>query len=210
VHSGGPPLPHILCQRVSEPCGSASINRMEGSRRCTCAAKRAASVLLPAPPLYDAKTMTFMRAPRQGHQPSGQRNRFAFFGEVASRPPTVRRKLSPSGENISAAGVGQASSFGNTQPPLFKTSVTEAIYNKQTGRLMNHVPVYLEGSFDGSPTSAPKLPLFSVFRARNISINTVWRYPVGNDRIRGCFNTALVDQLFDSRSLTNSKPTCGA
>jgi hypothetical protein len=25
---------------------------------------------------------------------------------------------------------------------------------------MNHVPVYLEGSFDGSPTSALELPLF--------------------------------------------------
>ena len=34
VHSGGSPLPRILCQRVSEPCGSASINRMGRSRRC--------------------------------------------------------------------------------------------------------------------------------------------------------------------------------
>ena len=75
---------------------------------------------------------------------------------------------------------------------------------------MNHVPVYLEGSSDGSPTSAPELPLFSVFRARDININTVGRYPAGNDRVRGCFNIAVVDQVFDPRSLTKSTPACCA
>jgi hypothetical protein len=57
---------------------------------------------------------------------------------------------------------------------------------------MNHVPVYLKGSSDGSHTSASELPLSSVFRARDISNNTVERNPVGNDRVRGCFNIALV------------------
>ena len=49
-----------LYQSVSDPCGSASIKRQARDGLCTCAARCAASVLLPEPPLREAKTMTFI------------------------------------------------------------------------------------------------------------------------------------------------------
>ena len=51
-----------LCQSVSDPCGSASIKRHARDGLWACAAICAASVLLPEPPLREAKTTTFMRA----------------------------------------------------------------------------------------------------------------------------------------------------
>ncbi len=51
-----------LCQSVSDPCGSASIRRHARDGLWACAAICAASVLLPEPPLREAKTTTFMRA----------------------------------------------------------------------------------------------------------------------------------------------------
>ncbi len=45
-----------------EPCGSQSISMQRRDGRWACAAKWAVSVLLPEPPLREAKTMTFMRA----------------------------------------------------------------------------------------------------------------------------------------------------
>src|SRR5258708_6066894 len=61
--SGGSPPPRSLCHKVNEPCGSQSISRTGRDGRCAWAARCAVSVLLPEPPLRDAKTMTFMRAP---------------------------------------------------------------------------------------------------------------------------------------------------
>src|ERR1700688_3226900 len=63
VRSGGSPPPRSLCHKVNEPCGSQSISRTGREGRCAWAARCAVSVLLPEPPLRDAKTMTFMRAP---------------------------------------------------------------------------------------------------------------------------------------------------
>src|SRR5580704_9454744 len=63
ARSGGSPPPRNLCHKVSEPCGSQSISRTGRDGRCAWAARWAVSVLLPEPPLRDAKTMTFMRAP---------------------------------------------------------------------------------------------------------------------------------------------------
>ena len=47
----------------------------------------------------------------------------------------------------------------------------------------------------GIPSSAGLPKGFG--RAREIRINAGERYPVGMDRVPGCFNIALVDQLFD-------------
>src|ERR1700731_998000 len=63
ARSGGSPPPRSLCHKVNEPSGSQSINRTGRDGRCAWAARCAVSVLLPEPPLRDAKTMTFMRAP---------------------------------------------------------------------------------------------------------------------------------------------------
>src|SRR6202140_2605931 len=63
VRSGGSPPPRSLCHKVNEPCGSQSISRTGRDGRCAWAARCAVSVLLPEPPLRDAKTTTFMRAP---------------------------------------------------------------------------------------------------------------------------------------------------
>src|ERR1700694_5126828 len=60
---GGSLVPRILCQRVSEPCGSASISRQGFVDLWTCAARWAARVLFLVPPLRDAKTMTFIPRP---------------------------------------------------------------------------------------------------------------------------------------------------
>src|SRR5216683_8076728 len=63
ARSGGSLPPLSLCHKVNEPCGSESINRTGRDGRCAWAARWAVNVLLPEPPLRDAKTMTFMRAP---------------------------------------------------------------------------------------------------------------------------------------------------
>src|SRR5258708_16474267 len=57
---GGSLVPGSLCHSVNDPCGSASINRQGFVALLTCAARWAARVLLPEPPLRDAKTMTFI------------------------------------------------------------------------------------------------------------------------------------------------------
>src|SRR5262249_54844841 len=57
--SAGSPAPRSLCQSVSEPCGSASINR-QGARLLASAPTWAVSMLFPLPPLREAKTMTFI------------------------------------------------------------------------------------------------------------------------------------------------------
>ena len=49
-------------QSVSEPCGSSSISRHGRIDLCTWTARCAAKVLLPAPPLRDAKASTFIDA----------------------------------------------------------------------------------------------------------------------------------------------------
>src|ERR1700731_2974164 len=56
-------VPRSLCQSVSDPCGSASTSRHGFVDLWTCAARWAARVLFPAPPLRDAKTMTFILSP---------------------------------------------------------------------------------------------------------------------------------------------------
>src|SRR5438445_13140206 len=56
---GGSPLPRSFCQSDREPCGSASINKHGFDVRWAWAARWAATVLFPEPPLRDAKTMTF-------------------------------------------------------------------------------------------------------------------------------------------------------
>src|ERR1700733_15127294 len=53
-------VPRNLCHNVSDPCGSASTNRHGLVILWTCAARWAARVLFPEPPLRDAKTMTFI------------------------------------------------------------------------------------------------------------------------------------------------------
>jgi hypothetical protein len=60
VRIGGSLVPRSLCHSVSEPCGSPSISRHGRVDLWTCAARCAARVLLPEPPLRDAKTMTFI------------------------------------------------------------------------------------------------------------------------------------------------------
>ena len=45
-----------------DPCGSQSISMQRRDGRLAWAARCAVSVLLPEPPLREAKTMTFMRA----------------------------------------------------------------------------------------------------------------------------------------------------
>ena len=57
---GGSLVPRSLCQSVSDPCGSASTSRHGFVVLWTCAARWAARVLFPEPPLRDAKTMTFI------------------------------------------------------------------------------------------------------------------------------------------------------
>src|SRR6476659_8259263 len=51
VRIGGSLVPRSLCQRVSEPCGSASTSRHGLVALWTCAARWAARVLFPEPPL---------------------------------------------------------------------------------------------------------------------------------------------------------------
>ena len=62
LRSCGSAVPRSLCQSEIEPCGSASISMQRRDGRFACAARWAVSVLLPEPPLREAKTMTFMRA----------------------------------------------------------------------------------------------------------------------------------------------------
>src|SRR5579863_1778678 len=63
-------VPRNLCHNVSDPCGSASTNRHGLVVLWTCAARWAARVLFPEPPLRDAKTITFISFasidPREG------------------------------------------------------------------------------------------------------------------------------------------------
>src|SRR5579862_9361663 len=58
--SAPPPASRNLCQSASEPCGSVSMSRHGRDGLCACAARWAVNVLLPEPPLRDAKTMTSM------------------------------------------------------------------------------------------------------------------------------------------------------
>src|SRR3954464_5227145 len=62
LRSCGSAVPRSLCQSEIDPCGSASISMQRRDGRFACAARCAVSVLLPEPPLREAKTMTFMRA----------------------------------------------------------------------------------------------------------------------------------------------------
>src|SRR5215470_57372 len=59
---GGSLVPRSLCQSVNEPCGSASTKRHD-LVVLICAARWAARVLFPEPPLRDAKTITFIPSP---------------------------------------------------------------------------------------------------------------------------------------------------
>src|SRR5208282_6461367 len=86
VRSGRPSALRSLCQSVSEPCGSESISRQGRDGLWTCAARCAASVLLPEPPLREAKTMTFMRALQVGH-------RAIQFGPPIPKVADARRLL---------------------------------------------------------------------------------------------------------------------
>jgi len=56
----GSAVPRNLCQSDVDPCGSQSISMQRRDGRLACAARWVVSVLLPDPPLRDAKTMTFM------------------------------------------------------------------------------------------------------------------------------------------------------
>src|ERR1700756_4929337 len=56
---GGSFVPRSLCHSVKDPCGSASMSK-HGLVDLICAARWAARVLLPEPPLRDAKTITFI------------------------------------------------------------------------------------------------------------------------------------------------------
>src|SRR4249919_2449643 len=56
-------VPRNLCQSVNDPCGSASTSRHGFVTLWTCAARWAARVLFPEPPLRDAKTITFIPSP---------------------------------------------------------------------------------------------------------------------------------------------------
>jgi hypothetical protein len=58
----GSEVPRSLCQSDVDPCGSQSISMQRRDGRLACAARWVVSVLLPDPPLREAKTMTFMRA----------------------------------------------------------------------------------------------------------------------------------------------------
>src|SRR5437764_2139443 len=57
---GGSLVPRSLCQRVSEPCGSASISKQGFVDLVTCAARRAARGLFLETRLREAKTITFI------------------------------------------------------------------------------------------------------------------------------------------------------
>src|ERR1700683_3728957 len=63
--SASPAAARNLCQRASEPWGSASISRHGRDGLWTCAAIWAVNVLLPEPPLRDAKTMTSIMRPHK-------------------------------------------------------------------------------------------------------------------------------------------------
>src|SRR6476620_11352278 len=56
-------VPRNLCQSEVEPCGSQSISMQRREGRLAWAARCVVRVLLPDPPLREAKTMTFMRDP---------------------------------------------------------------------------------------------------------------------------------------------------
>src|ERR1700683_278147 len=83
--AASPAAARSLCQRASEPWGSASISRHGRDGLCTCAAIWAVNVLLPEPPLRDAKTTTSMKRPQNCCGCSGilQEQRTASILEVS-------------------------------------------------------------------------------------------------------------------------------
>src|ERR1700752_3106017 len=56
----GSEVPRSLCHSDVDPCGSQSISMQRRDGRLACAARWVVRVLLPAPPLREAKTMTFI------------------------------------------------------------------------------------------------------------------------------------------------------
>src|ERR1700726_2904378 len=89
VRSGGSPPPRSLCHKVNEPCGSQSISRTGREGRWAWAARCAVSVLLPEPPLRDAKTMTFMRAPLSDSPDQGTTDQGSDLWYITTRAGTA-------------------------------------------------------------------------------------------------------------------------
>src|ERR1700722_7854438 len=109
ARSGGSPPPRSLCHKVSEPCGSQSISRTGRDGRCAWAARWAVNVLFPEPPLRDAKTMTFMRAPLGDSPDQGTTARAtALWSAAAPQPHPAAFSPQNQGElpNGTAAEVG--------------------------------------------------------------------------------------------------------